>query len=112
MSGGQKLSDEALIKLEKRIVGGYDSLRGQVKTLQGIIDNLEGHWRGIGAHAFDKKQTEINERLIHMGKILAKFLDAMNQTRGIKNDTEDQIIADMKSIDPNLGGKTSAISQY
>ena len=38
-----------------------------------------------------------------MGKTLAKFLDAINNTRNIKNDSEDKIMADMKSIDPGLG---------
>jgi hypothetical protein len=47
-----------------------------------------------------------------MGKTLAKFLDAINATRNIKNDSEDKVISDMKSIDPGLGNQTSALSSY
>jgi WXG100 family type VII secretion target len=112
MSGGQKLSDQAVIKLEKQIEDGYDKLSQQVKTLQAMLDGLEGHWKGIAAHAFDAKQTEINEKLIHMGKLLARFVEAANKTRHIKTGTEDDIIADMRKINPDLGGKTSALSQY
>lgn len=112
MAGGQKLSDEALIKLEQRIGDRYDDLCKQVRDLQAMLDGLEGHWKGIGAHAFDRKQTEINERLQHMGNILTHFMEAMNKTRNIKTHTEDGIKADIANIDPQLGGKTSALSQY
>lgn len=112
MAGGQKLSDDAVIKLEKRIGERYDHLCAQVRDLQAMLDGLEGHWKGIGAHAFDRKQTEINERLVHMGKLLGRFVEAMNKTRHIKSGTEDDILADMNKINPELGGKTSALSQY
>ncbi len=112
MAGGQKVSDAELIKLENTIVHKYDSIKGQIKHLQGTIDQLEAHWVGLGANAFGKKQEEINNSLVHMGKTLAKFLDAINNTRHIKNDSEDKILADAKSIDPGLGNQTSALNQY
>lgn len=112
MAGGQKVSDSELIKLEQHIVNKYDSIKDQVKRLQGTIDQLEAHWVGLGANAFGRKQEEINTSLVHMGKTLAKFLDAINATRNIKNDTEDKIIADAKAIDPGLGNATSALSSY
>lgn len=111
-SGGQKVSDQHLVKLEKQITDGYDSLRGQVKRLQGTIDQLEAHWVGLGANAFGAKQEEINTSIVHMGKTLEKFLHAINATRGIKNDSEDKIMADIKKIDPGLGNSTSALSSY
>lgn len=112
MAAGQKVSDQELIKLENTIVNKYDSIRSQIKHLQGTIDQLEAHWLGLGANAFGKKQEEINTSLVHMGKTLAKFLDAINNTRHIKNDSEDKIMADMKSIDPGLGNQSSALSSY
>ncbi|GHJ36388.1 WXG100 family type VII secretion target [Streptomyces sp. TS71-3] len=112
MADGQKVSDPELVKLEQHIVEKYDSIKDQVKRLQGTIDQLEAHWVGLGANAFGSKQAEINTSLVHMGKTLAKFLDAMNATRKIKNDSEDKIMADAKAIDPGLGNTTSALSSY
>jgi uncharacterized protein YukE len=112
MAGSQKVTDHDLIKLEQHIVSKYDSIRDQVKRLQGTIDQLEAHWVGLGANAFGRKQEEINQSLVSMGKTLAKFLDAINATRKIKNESEEKIISDMKSIDPGLGNQTSALSSY
>jgi hypothetical protein len=47
-----------------------------------------------------------------MGKLLARFVDAMNKTRNIKSGTEDDILADVRKIDPQLGGQHSALSNY
>ncbi|MFI6349915.1 WXG100 family type VII secretion target [Streptomyces sp. NPDC050560] len=109
---GQKISDSALAKLEQQIADKFDSIKGQVHTLQGTIDSLEGHWRGIGAGAFDSKQSEINTSLVRMGNILAKFVDAMNTTRKLKNDNEDEIRASVQAIDVHDGAPSSALSSY
>ncbi|MGX9229000.1 hypothetical protein ACWV95_27860 [Streptomyces albus] len=59
----QKLDDASLRKKEEWLVSKIDNINGQVKGLQGVIDSIEGHWKGIGAGAFDTKQTEINNRM-------------------------------------------------
>lgn len=38
----QKLSDEMLLKLEGELSKRFDSVKGQLKTLQATIDSLEG----------------------------------------------------------------------
>ncbi|MGW0603606.1 WXG100 family type VII secretion target [Streptomyces sp. NPDC002644] len=112
MSDGQLLRDSEVIALEKNIVDRFESIKGQMTRLQGTIDQLEGHWRGIGANAFNRKQVEINEHMRDIGQLLVKFLENVNMTRKDKDNLEDDVRATIDSIDVQYGGKTSAISGY
>ncbi|MER5180197.1 WXG100 family type VII secretion target [Streptomyces sp. NPDC002896] len=112
MADERKLSNDTVVKLEQNIVERYESIKGQLSRLQGTIDTLEAGWRGIGAGAFNKKQTEINEHMVAIGKILEKFLENINLNRKDKDKLEDEIHATIKSIDVDLGGKHSALSNY
>ncbi|MET8577537.1 WXG100 family type VII secretion target [Streptomyces sp. NPDC005012] len=112
MSEGQLLRDSEVIALEKNIVDRFESIKGQMTRLQGTIDQLEGHWRGIGANAFNRKQVEINEHMRDIGQLLVKFLENINMTRKDKDNLEDEVRATIDSIDVQYGGKTSALNGY
>jgi uncharacterized protein YukE len=112
MAGRQKVSDKDVIALEKELLDRFEGIKGQLKRLQATIDSLEGNWKGIGAGAFNSKQTEINESMVRIGNILAGFIEGMTETLKIKDGTEDEVRAQVQSIDVNLGGSTSALSGY
>ncbi|MFH9071930.1 WXG100 family type VII secretion target [Streptomyces alboflavus] len=112
MADGRKLNDGEVKFLQDEIVAKYDSVQGSLKRLQGILDSMEGNWRGIGAHAFDKKQVEINQHMQAIGRILVDFLDGISKNRTDVDRLEDDIRATMNSIDVDYGGKHSAISSY
>ncbi|MFI7342255.1 WXG100 family type VII secretion target [Streptomyces sp. NPDC050085] len=114
-SGQQKLEDQQVVQLEKQMSEKYDGIRKRVHNLQGIIDGLEGQWKGIGKSAFDKKQFEINESLGNIGRILADVIDAMNKTRNIKDSSEDDVRASVDKIDVRDGASSvpgSSLSSY
>ncbi|UYQ64754.1 WXG100 family type VII secretion target [Streptomyces peucetius] len=110
MSQGQRLSDEQVGRLQRELFEKFNSLKGQLQQIQGTIDSLEGQWKGIGAGAFNKKQGDINEAMVGLGNILAKFLEATSQSRKIKDGTEDDIRAAVQSINVDLGVGTTAKS--
>lgn len=112
MADGQKLNNEQVALLKKEIVGKYDSVQKQLKRLQGTLDTMEGNWRGIGAHAFDRKQTEINEHMRAVGNILVDFLEGISGNEKLTDGLEDQVRATMDGIDVQYGGQHSAISSY
>ncbi len=112
MAEGQKFVDPAVVKLEKNIVERYESVKGQVARLQGTLDTMETHWKGIGANAFNSKQVEINERMKKIGNLLVWFLDNIDLTRRDKDKLEDEVRATMQSIDVEHGGKHSALNSY
>ncbi|MEV5875501.1 hypothetical protein AB0L75_14960 [Streptomyces sp. NPDC052101] len=111
-TGTQKITKKSIAGLEQELLHRFDETKDQLKYLQHMLDTLEGHWKGIGAGAFNAKQTEINERMVHMGNILVKFIDAMNTTMKINDSTEDQVRASVQQIDVDYGGSHSALKGY
>ncbi|MFF2412214.1 WXG100 family type VII secretion target [Streptomyces sp. NPDC058092] len=95
----QKLSDAALLKLEGELSTRFDSVKGQLKTLQATIDSLEGAWQGIGAGAFNKKQDAINQRMISIAHRLVRYQEAIKAARTISGNTEDEIKQALQGID-------------
>jgi len=108
----QRLDDAEVIKLEQDIQVKFEAIKGQLHKLQGIIDGLEGQWKGIGAGAFNTKQHEINTSMVRIGNILVKFLEAMSQTRKIKDGTEDEVRALVQGINIYDGAPKSSLSGY
>ncbi|WP_432004329.1 WXG100 family type VII secretion target [Streptomyces parvus] len=104
----QKVSDAALLKLEGDLTIKFEAVKGQVKKLHATIDNLEGKWQGIGANRFNEKQTEINNRMVELGKQLARFQDSIKAARTISGDNEDEIRAALGSVDVQGGSDSGS----
>ncbi|MEW2275282.1 hypothetical protein GTY20_30165 [Streptomyces sp. SID4946] len=111
-AGTQKITADSVVKLEQKLNTQFEGIKSNVTTLQQLLDSLEGHWKGIGAGAFNAKQVELNESLVRIGNILVKFMDAMNTTMKINDGTEDQVRASVQRIDVQAGAAHSALSSY
>ncbi|MGW6360424.1 WXG100 family type VII secretion target [Streptomyces sp. NPDC055092] len=112
MADGQRLSDDEMVRLERKIAEKFENIKSTVHRLQGTIDSLEGNWKGIGANAFNTKQHEINTSMKNIGNILVKFLDAMSGTRKIKDDSEDKVRQAVNAINVYDGAPKSTLSSY
>jgi uncharacterized protein YukE len=112
MADKQRLQQSEINRLQTEIVDRYDATRDQLRKLQGILDTMEANWRGIGAKAFNTKQVEINERVQHIGQLLSWFLENIERTSKDKLNLDDQVRADMQSIDVQHGGARSALNSY
>ncbi|MET9927099.1 MULTISPECIES: WXG100 family type VII secretion target [unclassified Streptomyces] len=99
MSADQKVSAEALLRLEGQLSERFDSVKGQLKQLHATIDSLEGAWKGIGAGHFNQKQSEINRSMVGIGNELLRFQEAIKAARTISGDNEDQIKAALMGVD-------------
>ncbi|MFJ8887011.1 WXG100 family type VII secretion target [Streptomyces sp. NPDC102402] len=102
----QKLSDEMLLKLEDELSRRFDSVKGQLKTLQATIDSLEGAWKGVGANAFNVKQDDINRRMGNIAVRLVNFQEAIKAARTISGNTEDEIKQALQGVDVVSGHST------
>lgn len=112
MAQRQRLSDSQVLRLEQEISLKFDDIKASLHKLNGIIDGLEGNWKGIGAGAFNVKQHEINTSMVRIGNVLVKFLEGMSATRRIKDGTEDEVRAKVQSIDVHAGAPKSSLSSY
>ncbi|GAA3829007.1 WXG100 family type VII secretion target [Streptomyces phyllanthi] len=112
MAQRQRLSDSQVAKLEQEIALKFDDIKASLHKLNGIIDSMEGNWKGIGAGAFNQKQHEINTSMVRIGNVLVKFLEAMSATRKIKDGTEDEVRAQVQSINVYEGAPKSSLSGY
>lgn len=106
----QKVTEHSLLQLEGELSTRFDSVKGQLKTLQATIDSLEGAWKGVGASAFNQKQDEINQRMVSIGHRLLKFQEAIKAARTISGNTEDEVKAALQGIDvvPGYSGDAGA----
>ncbi|MFE9119806.1 WXG100 family type VII secretion target [Streptomyces sp. NPDC007172] len=99
MSKDQLVTDSEMKHLETQILHKFESVKGQLKTLQGVIDQLEGAWEGIGAGAFNKKQTDINHSMVRIGNRLLRYLEAMKATRTGKGDIDHEVHQALMGVD-------------
>lgn len=107
----QKVNGHSLVELQKELSRNFDSVKSQLKGLQATIDSLEGHWKGIGAGAFNKKQTEINEHMVKIGNLLLRYQEGIAAANTIAGNTEDEIRDAMNGIDVVGGYSGDAAAQ-
>ncbi|MCK8680406.1 MULTISPECIES: WXG100 family type VII secretion target [Streptomyces] len=107
----QKVNGVNLISLQNDITESFDDVKGQLRNLQGVIDSLEGNWRGIGAGAFDVKQTQINNGMVRIGKLMLIFQEAIEATRVIAGNTDDDVERALRGIDVVDGYSGDAAAQ-
>jgi WXG100 family type VII secretion target len=110
MSGGMKVTHQSLVKLEKDLGDMIGSMDRQVRALQTVIDHLEGHWRGIGANAFNQQQALINDDHRALAILLGKIREAVGDTNLKSGATDEDVLSDMKSIDINGSAPGSGIA--
>ncbi|GGJ72761.1 hypothetical protein GCM10011583_00160 [Streptomyces camponoticapitis] len=99
----QKVGDQSLKDFQDEITIKFEDVKGQLKNLQGVIDSLEGAWKGIGASAFDAKQAEINAGMVRIAKMLLNFQEAIQVTRTTAGNTEDEVYAALNGVDVAAG---------
>ncbi|MFJ2111015.1 MULTISPECIES: WXG100 family type VII secretion target [unclassified Streptomyces] len=107
----QKVNGVSLVKLQNELTENFDSVKGQLKALQATIDSLEGAWQGIGAGAFNTKQTEINNRMVSIGNRLLTFQEAIEAARTISGNTDDAVEAALRGVDVADGYSGDAAAQ-
>ncbi|MEU3602498.1 WXG100 family type VII secretion target [Streptomyces sp. NPDC006798] len=103
MSAVQKVGDQSLKDFQDEISRQFEDVKGQLQNLQGVIDSLEGSWKGIGAGAFDVKQAEINQGMVRIAKLMLNFQEAIQVTRTTAGNTEDEVRAALQGVDVTAG---------
>lgn len=116
----QRVSDGTLQRLETTLLEKINSINSQVKGLNANLDILEGAWKGIGAAEFNKAQAAVNRRMSNLNQLLAQYLEAVEATRKLSGNNEDDVAQAFRGVDVvdsgvgvDGGGKpASALNQY
>lgn len=103
----QKLTDSGLQKLENDLSTKSGIINQRIQTLQSTIDSLEGAWKGIGAGAFNQKQTMINLEMRKLQTILGRYQEAIGETRKLGASNEDEVGQTLNGIDVESSGTSS-----
>ncbi|MET9858886.1 WXG100 family type VII secretion target [Streptomyces smyrnaeus] len=107
MSKGQEIDDATLISLKKELGEMFASVQSRANQLKTMIDNLEGHWKGIGRGAFDTVQNGIQIDMNDLKKILDGFVGSIDDTLGLKGRNEDDIVQRMKKLQQGVGANST-----
>ncbi|MGW7413050.1 WXG100 family type VII secretion target [Streptomyces sp. NPDC054863] len=99
MVARQANDEVTLKKTQETLTRNFGGVKQTLHSLNGALDDLEGKWVGIGAGAFNKKQTEINNRIVAIGKLLLKFQEGIEAARTIKDNNEDEILQSINGVD-------------
>ncbi|RII08013.1 WXG domain conatining protein [Streptomyces sp. YIM 130001] len=106
----QVVSDQVLRRFGLELNERFASVRAQLTQLNAVIDEIEGKWQGQGAHSFNAQQSRINQRMAGIGRLLARFEDAVQNNRKIAGSTDHEVYQALQRVDvgDDGGGGTSS----
>jgi len=94
-----KLSSEQIDKLIIDLGNMHDTLEGRITHLNGVIDAVEGHWKGVAANAYNGLQTQVNLDVRNLKELLAFTKEAVQMSRDGFDAEEVERLNSFKGID-------------
>ncbi|MFF7653403.1 WXG100 family type VII secretion target [Streptomyces sp. NPDC007983] len=82
MADKLRLTGSEIDKLIKDLQHMEDGLTGRLNALNEVINSVEGHWKGIAANAYNHLQTQANEDVKRIQKLLAFTREAVEASKG------------------------------
>ncbi|WP_393058786.1 WXG100 family type VII secretion target [Streptomyces sp. LN549] len=76
-----KLSADQIDKLIGELGNMHDTLESRISHLNGVIDAVEGHWKGVAANAYNGLQTQVNLDVRNLKELLAFTKEAVQASR-------------------------------
>ncbi|WKX72907.1 WXG100 family type VII secretion target [Streptomyces sp. XD-27] len=81
MAKDLRLSPEQIDKLIRDLGNMHDNLESRISTLNGVIDAVEGHWKGVAAGAYNELQRQVNDDVRRVKELLAFTKDAVQSSK-------------------------------
>ncbi|MFF5338559.1 WXG100 family type VII secretion target [Streptomyces sp. NPDC013181] len=76
-----KLSSDQIDRLVIELGHMHDTLEARITRLNGVIDEVEGHWKGVAANAYNGLQTQVNLDVRNLKELLAFTKEAVRMSR-------------------------------
>ncbi|MEU1806200.1 WXG100 family type VII secretion target [Streptomyces sp. NPDC019937] len=97
----------------KSLESAIDWMEGQltqrVGKLNGVIDEIEGHWKGIAAGAYNNLQTEVNNDVRRVNQLLSFTKELVKASRDGFDAEELEQLRKIKSVG---GGESGILGSF
>ncbi|MGW0733536.1 WXG100 family type VII secretion target [Streptomyces sp. NPDC002851] len=100
---GFKVTEHELEKLSGRIDRANNEIRGEIKRLGGVIEQIAGGWKGEAASAYHRLQERWNTDANKMSDLLMDMKEAVDSSRKNYNAQEQQQNAEISKIMSDFG---------
>ncbi|MFJ1993296.1 MULTISPECIES: WXG100 family type VII secretion target [Streptomyces] len=104
MADKLRLTGSEIDKLIRDLGSMHDGLEARISTLNGVIDAVEGHWKGIAANAYNNLQTQVNQDVKRIKELLAFTKEAVQASKGGFDEHEVERLNDFKSVGDGSNG--------
>jgi len=103
MSGSQHVSDAAFQSFEASIEQIGSELATNLKTLANAVATVEAAWKGAGASAFQKAQSDLNLDHEALQKLIKGIHEAVVLTHRSSGANDSEIAGRLQKVDVNGG---------
>ncbi|WP_369172724.1 WXG100 family type VII secretion target [Streptomyces sp. R28] len=103
MAGQFRVTEDELTKLSGDINTVNGQLQGEIRRLNGVIDQIAGGWKGQAAQSYRQLQDRWNADAKRMTDILNDIKEAVDSTRSNYSASEEQQNSEISKIMSDFG---------
>jgi WXG100 family type VII secretion target len=103
MAGQFRVTEDELTKLSSDINTANGQLQGEIRHLNGVIDQIAGGWQGQAAKSYHQLQERWNADAKKMSDILNDIREAVDSTRSNYSASEEQQNSEISKIMSDFG---------
>lgn len=103
MADKLRLTGSEIDELIKNLQTMHDGLDDRLRTLNGVINSVEGHWKGIAANAYNHLQDQANQDVKRIQRLLAFTKEAVQASKGGFDEQETEQLNKFKGLSGGSG---------
>ncbi|MEE4490186.1 WXG100 family type VII secretion target [Streptomyces sp. NPDC050529] len=112
MSDKLRHSADQIDSLIRELGHMHDTLQGRITHLNGVIDAVEGHWKGVAANAYNGLQTEVNLDVRNLKELLDFTKEAVQMSRDGFDAEEVEQLNKFKGVDGGNLGSNGVLDRF
>jgi WXG100 family type VII secretion target len=99
MAGQQfTTTEEEMVAFSNRISSVNNSVQGEIRRLQTVIDTITSGWRGSAATAYNNLQSQVNQDATRLNNVLNDIKEAIDATTKNYSASEEEQRASITNI--------------
>ncbi|MEU9116606.1 WXG100 family type VII secretion target [Streptomyces sp. NPDC048483] len=99
MAGQQyTTTEEEMVQFSGRISTVNQSIEGEIRHLNQVVDNITSGWKGAAASSYNQLQSKVNDDAKRINQLLAEIKEAIDQTTKNYSASEDEQAQSMSHV--------------